>query len=261
MTIALLPLIAVLGKSPVWAGQDSGLSEAFSKISSEIKRVPANSGISKAANRTQHFIGPGGLIRLDVFVCAGSGISDSTVTKDIERANKALSQCGLKVVAPAAPYPRFSLLNGRCDLKTGEDSPQLSDQERELVSKYHDGRSGVLTAFYLSWDSESPNEAGTSLPSDYLDEVKISESASFLKRAVGACFIFQEARDAMANANYTLPHEMVHILTESSTHLHDPKDSRNLMYRPAGYASPDSVQGDALTRAQCARIWKVSGQP
>ncbi|HVA66666.1 MAG TPA: hypothetical protein VNK24_07050 [Elusimicrobiota bacterium] len=261
MTIALLPLIALLGKSPVWAGQDSGLSEAFSKISSEIKRAPVNSGISKAANPTRHFIGPGGLVRLDVFVCAGSGISDSTVTKDIKRVSKALSQCGLKVAAPATPYPRFSLPDGRCDLETGEDSPRLSDQERELVSKYHDGRSGVLTAFYLSWDSESPNEAGTSLPSDYLGEVKTSESASFLKRAVGAFFIFQKARDTMANASYTLPHEMVHILTESSAHLHAPKDSMNLMYRPIGYASPDSVQGDALTRAQCARIWEVSGQP
>jgi hypothetical protein len=261
MTIPLLALIAILGKSPVWAGQNSGLSEAFSKISSEIKHVPANLGISKAASYGQRFVDRGGLVRLDVFVCAGSGISDSTVTADIKRASKTLSQCGLKVAAPAAPYPRFSLPNGRCNLETDEDSPRLSDQERGLVSKYHDGRSGVLTAFYLSWDSESPNEAGTSLPSDYLDEVKTSESASFRKRAVGAFFIFQKARDAMATDNYTLPHEMVHILTENSAHLHDPGDSRNLMYRPTGYASPDFVQGNALTGAQCARIWKVSGRP
>lgn len=262
MKALLIFLAASLATGPARAGQSPDLSQAFSSLSSQAKRASARLKAADAQNQAEpRFIGSGGVVRLVPYVCAGSGISDAQVSADIARAQKTLSQCELKIAVPSAPYPRFSLPDGRCNLQTDEDSPVFSKDERDLISRYRAKDADALTAFYLSWDSEDPNEAGTSIPVDYVAEVKTAAPASLRRQALGTFFIFEKAREAMGGDVYTLPHEMVHILTESSAHLHAQSDSGNLMYRPLGYGSPNAAQGNALTRAQCERIWKVSGRP
>ncbi|MDE1976973.1 MAG: hypothetical protein KGI84_06930 [Elusimicrobia bacterium] len=262
MNALLIFLAASLAAGPARAGQSPDLSQAFSALSAQAKRASTRLKASDAQNHgAPRLVDSGGAVRLAPFVCAGSGISDAQVSADIARARKVLSQCGLKIAVSPAPYPRFSLPDGRCNLETDEGSPVFSSDERDLISRYRTKGAGVLTAFYLSWDSEDPNEAGTSIPADYAAEVKTAAPASLRRQALGTLFIFQKARETMGGDAYTLPHEMVHILTESSAHLYAPSDSTNLMYRPLGYASTSASQGSALTSAQCARIWQVSGQP
>ncbi len=244
MTAVVFAFLALFGARSAWPGRQPDLSQAFSALSSSIKR------------ERQGFVGPGGKVRLNAYICRGSGIGDETVTQDIARARRTLAQCGLKVSAPSAPYPRFSLPNGRCDLKADEGQPRFSNDERALISRYRGGGTKALSVFYLSWDSGDPNEAGTSIPADYAAQVKTKESETFRAQAVGALFVFQAARQAMGadKYRYTLPHEMVHILTANSRHLHGPRDAGNLMYRPPGCADPSWTQQNALDRAQCAKI-------
>ncbi|MHB2026237.1 MAG: hypothetical protein ACYCPQ_06320 [Elusimicrobiota bacterium] len=248
MIAQILVLAATLCR-PARARQAQDLSAAYAKLSMSVARG------AKLSKKTA---------AIHVYVCAGSGASDAAVSLDISRAAKILGQCGISLDAPSPPYPRAQTADGSCNMTTDEGADTFSSGERALISRYRAEDERAITVFYMGWNSRKANQAGTSIPLDYAQEVKTGEQPAFLRRAVGTLFIFEQARVMEQIGKYTLAHEMTHILTADSHHLHDPADADNLMYVPAQASRGAAPEGSRINAAQCRKMENspfLSGAP
>lgn len=179
---------------------------------------------------------------LNRFKCAGADAAPADLAQDLADAQAIFRGCGVKVVLgrdeeikteDGGPCP------GNFKFEVDHDAKVLSPSQRALIARYHRVDSG-LSVFYLPWSSMGPSQAGTSIPADYLKEVKGDNPTD--RGALGVLAVFQKARVRMG-AKYTLAHEMGHVLTGNSRHETAPG---NLMESAPG--------GRTLTKEQCGRV-------
>lgn len=83
-----------------------------------------------------------------------------------------------------------------------------------------------MSVFYLPIGSAGPTLVGTSIPADFIRDVKENNPKD--QESIGVVVLFPQAR-ASVGARWALPHEMGHILLDDSRHASD-----GLMSSPAG---------------------------